>query len=341
MRNMPDVEREIDNKQRLILQHTQRLQVLQEQKAQLGIMASPHIITEIQQIEEQLKPLEAALEALEQEKGFLTAPLVHIANFGPVPADLPAGTTLVDHSGEFVFDPRRVPPPERWQAELRLELFNLPARVKQKGLIRLQGSSSLSSAFAFGQVFRNTGGYHLAVEQHTPDETIVWYSNEKPSGEPARFVSYQSGLNKGQSDGAVIIYAAPKTTLAAVVGEVGVYWKEADTFKQILTDPAAMNPQHLRGVLALEAETASREAHLTGEQAASLAATSRRRVVQFVEQINPDRLHLFMAGPAGLAAFIGHHWNQIGIDIQCYERLSRNRYTRSLALESDHSITLE
>lgn len=338
MDELKEINREIENKQRLLSQHYRRLQVLKEQKAQFGLSVPPHIVTEIAEIETELEPLQVELYQLRQEQELLQAPVVYIANLGSVPADLPLNAIVVDWSGEFVFDPRQVPAPERWQAELWPELFQLPARVGRTGLIRLQGSSSLSTAFAFGQVFRNVGGYRLAVEQRSPNQTTTWYANvEPPAGERAvEFISRMSALNPAGQDGLVIIYAAPQTTLAAVVGEIGDYWGEADTFRQVASDLSVeyVPRQAAKAALVLEDKAATHGEHLVGWQAAALARTSRRKLIEFIEQVQPERLHLFLAGPVGLAAFIGHYWNQVGLEIQCYERLSRNRYAPSFVLKA-------
>jgi hypothetical protein len=83
---------------------------------------------------------------------------------------------------------------------------------------------------------------------------------------------------------------------------------------------AGAQSHKLKGVLLLEAEAASREGReLEGWEAAELARTSRRLLKGFVDQINPERLHLFLAVPYTLAVFLGHQWNAIGKPAQCYE----------------------
>lgn len=335
MRTIEEVNREIEQTQRVIKTTGDHLHRLQEQKAKYGIAVPPHVDIGIQEAQTGLETYQANLQALKQEQAFLTAPVVAIANLGPI--EPPPGAIVVDRSDEFVFAPRQVPPPERWQTALLPELFELPDKVARTGLIRLQGSSTLSTAFAFGYVFRHVGGYHLAVEQRAGGDTVVWHSTaEPPPGEiPLSFVSRISGINAAGQDGLVIVYAVPQTSLAAMVGEVGLYWGEERSFRQTATDSAAQFiPQRARGILTLEAGPASQGEYLADWQVASLAATSRRKLIDFIEQVEPEQLHLFMAGPVGLCAFMGHHWNQIGLDIQCYERLDRNQYAPSVRLKA-------
>jgi hypothetical protein len=346
MRTLAEVKQEIEYVKNLIQQHQRNLWKLKEQEALYGRLNVPlHLSNEIEKTEEELAQLSLRLKDLTDEQEFLTAPVVWLANLAGIPESLPSETILIDRSSEFVFEPRQVPPAEHWQTALLPELADLSRRLASARLIRLQGSSCLSSAFAFGQFFRNVGGRRLVVEQSTPTQTLIWTSNAEPlTGEiPPEFKSYTSAINpvattqNGQpsTDALVIIYALTQTTLAAVVGEIGAYWGEAAAFKQIVTDPINLYmPQHAKGVLVLEAETATQGSHLAGWQAAALARTSRRKLVNFIDQVEPQRLHLFLACPSGLAAFMGHHWNQIGVEIQCYERLNRNHYTPSLALKT-------
>lgn len=345
MRTPDQVKQEIEHIHNLIQVHSQNLQILKEREAQYGLDVPLHLINEIKKTTLELEKLHTRLQDLTEEQEFLAAPVVWLANLASVPEGLPPETIVVDRSSEFVFEPRQVPPAERWQSSLLPELADLSRRLASAKLIRLQGSSCLSNAFAFGQFFRNVGGRRLVVEQNTPVGSMVWTSNEETQAGkvPPEFNRYTSAINptaitpsdQPSNDALVIIYASPQTTLLAVVGEVGAYWGEAPAFKQIVTDPAKPYlPQHAKGVLVLEAEGASQGDHLAGWQAAALARTSRRKLVNFIEQVEPQRLHLFLACPMGLAAFIGHHWNQVGIDIQCYERLQRNRYSPSLMLKT-------
>jgi hypothetical protein len=345
MRTLAEVKQEIEQTQNLIRQRQRNLQKLKEKEAKYGLEAPLHLSNEIEETEEELEKLHTRLQNLTEEQEFLAAPVVWLANLAGVPEGLPPETIIIDRSAEFVFEPRQVPPAERWQTVLLPELAGLSQRLASARLIRLQGSSSLSSAFTFGQLFRNVGGRRLVVEQNTPADRMSWASHaETEAGKvPPEFNLYVSAVNpaaissSGQPshEAIVIIYALPQTTLPAVVGEVGAYWGEAPDFKQIVTDPARPYvPRHAKGVLVLEAEAASQGDHLAGWQAAALARTSRRKLVNFIEQVEPQQLHLFLACPAGLAAFIGHHWNQVGLDIQCYERLQRNRYSPSLALKT-------
>lgn len=81
-----------------------------------------------------------------------------------------------------------------------------------------------------------------------------------------------------------------------------------------------VHSQKFRGILFLESEIASKDRrHLEGWEAAVLARSSQRLLKSFISEVKPKRLHLFMAVPFGLAVFLGHQWNAIGKQVQCYE----------------------
>lgn len=320
--------------QALIRTKRRRLQKLKERQAARGIDAPIEIETEIEDIEDELVDLEDQLAEILVQEELAAAPVVYIANLNtlPAPGQLPSGARVIDWSDQFTAQPRAVPPPEVWQEVLWPELAALPTQIGQTGLIRLQGTGALSTAFAFGQVFKQIGRYRLAVDQYSPTGTEVWYADAPPEagGAAPQFVSHIAmGEMPGQA-GLVIMYAAPQTGLRNMVSEVGSYWGESEGLENILEQ--AYTPQRCSGVLVLEAPPASRGQHLAGWQTAALALSSRRQLNEFVNQCQPDRLHLFMAGPVALAAFVGHYWNQVGLEIQCYERLGQNQYTPSLTI---------
>lgn len=320
--------------QALIRKKRRRLQKLKERQAIRGIDVPIDIETEIEDIQDDLVDLEAQLTEILAQEELAGAPVVYIANLDklPAPDQLPPEAILIDWSDQFTAQPRAVPPPNVWQEVLWPELAALPDQVGQTELVRLQGTSALSTAFAFGQIFKQIGRYRLAVDQHSPAGTQVWYADMSPEEGMAapQFASHIAIGEMTRQAGLVMVYAAPQTSAANMVSEVGTYWGESEGIEKILEQ--AYTPQRCSGVLVLEAPPASRGEHLAGWQAAGLALSSRRQLNEFINQCQPDKLHLFIAGPSGLAAFMGHHWNQVGLEIQCYERLGQNQYVPSLLI---------
>lgn len=93
-------------------------------------------------------------------------------------------------------------------------------------------------------------------------------------------------------------------------------------------------PSQFKGLLVLEAERATKgKRRLEGWEAAAMARLSRGTLRDFVNRLKPEKLHLFLAVPLGLAVFLGHYWNAIGKQIQCYEWLGGDAYVRSCLLD--------
>jgi hypothetical protein len=307
--------------QKLIFNHSRRLQVLKEQQALKGYNTTPETVLEIEDIEVAIQELQIKLTELIFEEVRAEAPLIHLYTFGERTAKIPAQTLVIDWRDMFeATPPRKIPAPEIWQTKLVPEILALPGQVGGPGLIRLYSMGALSVGFVFGTAFKEVGRYLLEVEQFFAGKTHFWYSDETPPAGQAvpMFADHHLAGNPAVTDGVVIIYAAPRQSLVEVTESVGTYWGETDIFRAALSGSAAS--QKLKGVLVLEAEAASKEKRsLQSWEAAVLARQSGRQLAEFINQTKPEKLHLFLATPLGLAVFLGHQWNAINKKVQCYE----------------------
>ncbi|MCB0194570.1 MAG: SAVED domain-containing protein [Anaerolineae bacterium] len=307
--------------QKLIFNNNRRLQVLKEQQSLKGYNVAPETVLEIEDIEASIQSLQTQLTELIFEEVRADAPLVHLYTFGQPPAKVPEQAIVLDWRDKFeVTPPRTIPSPELWQSDLVPKILDLPNQVDGPGLIRLYGLGALSVAFTFGSAFREVGRYLLEVEQFFAGKSHFWYSDETPPGGQMapEFVPHYLAGNPAATDGAVIVYAAPKQSLAEITASVGRYWGEADIFKAALDGTGAS--EKLKGVLVLEAEMASKKKQgLQSWEAAVLARQSGRPLADFINQTKPEKLHLFLAVPFGLAVFLGHQWNALNKKVQCYE----------------------
>ncbi len=94
-----------------------------------------------------------------------------------------------------------------------------------------------------------------------------------------------------------------------------------------------MPSRKFKSVLLLSAESVLEGKHLLDDwEAVALARASRRQLKDWVSQVQPERLHLFLATPVGLAVFLGHQWNAIGKKAQCYEWLGGDDYAPACLL---------
>jgi hypothetical protein len=302
-------------------------------------------LTEIEDIETQLEELKPDLDAFgsPNESQHPEAPLVHIHCWGKKPANLP--DDALDWSGPGQFENRAdqtrgLPSAETWEVMLS-RLGELAQEIGDEGWVRLEGRCGLSAGFVFGHTFHSKDRYQLEVAQYVPehDGTEYWASNaplpKKVSG--PHFAQHQvtspavSGESSTRDDGVIVVAALKNKSAAGVLANVGTYFGESNAFSQIPDGQAEL--QAVKGVLVLEAKETTQENYLLeGWQAASLANSSVQVVNDFVQAIEPKKLHLFLAAPLGLAVFLGHFWLHAHKTVQLYEEVGTDRFYAPLGL---------
>ena len=314
---------QIEHIENLLITYQRSLNILREQKAQLGITVPPAIVIQIENLIKKIDDLQYELTQLK-------APLIYIHNFGDRP-EVPPGATELEWGKHFAFgEPyRTVPDEQTWRTLLIPELEKLREDFGHRGLIRLRTTGALSVGFAFGYTFREVGQYKLEVAQFPPFPPPFWYSNEPPPANTIapRFTVRQTANNTKANDLVVIVYATPGRSPQSVCRAVADYFDEEDGFEGLFRSDDAGAPKKLKGVLLLESEAAAKEERfINGWEAAALARSSRRLVIDVISQVKPERVNLFLAVPFGLATFLGHQWNAIGKPVQCYEWIGSTTY---------------
>jgi hypothetical protein len=164
--------------------------------------------------------------------------LVYIHNFGSLPSNIPPEATVIDWSNEFdrSTTPRKVPSPAEWAGKLMPELYQLPAKIGQRGWIRLQGTAALSVGFAFGCLFQEVGHYQIEVEQFASPGPEYWRSDTQPPAKQAvEFAGSMLGGNPEAPDGVVIVHALPNQPLDSIVRGVGCYLGEEQVFESLVS----------------------------------------------------------------------------------------------------------
>ncbi len=329
-----------EDTQKLIKQHSRRLQIFKERQAKLGSEAPPSILLEIDDIETQIETLQNTLAALTapDKSASPQAPLIHIHNW----------TERIDKSAEVVefldwhtpgkFEnmpdrTRRVPPPALWRKALMPQLYALGDKYKDEPTLRLEGRCALSTGFALGHIFSAKERYQLEIAQYVPQRKQVEYwagEAQTPSGQTAPEFTATIARSSppepaGQPNEAIIVVnALSGKSTAAILEDVGHFWGEPEAFSQLLTGDTEI--QAVKGLLVLEAKMVTEHNHpLEGWEAAVLADRSRQVVTDFNRQIKPEKLHLFLAAPLGLALFLGHYWNNIRKPVQCYEAVNTDQ----------------
>ena len=230
MSTSSDLEELITLKQR-------RRRQLKKVQAVKGVDTNPEVLIEIEDLEAELPRLKTELVDAMQQEAEAKAPLLHLANFQPPPAALPAGVIILDWSGHFQAKPRSLPDPAVWATELLPELAGLPARLGPPGLVRLEGSAALSTGLAVGHTFPNVGRYRLSLAQHTPTGPQTWLSDAPAlAGADPTFTPHIALGPAGAEDGLIVIAAAPQPTLAGLLAQVGHSWGEGAGLAQHAPD---------------------------------------------------------------------------------------------------------
>jgi hypothetical protein len=70
------------------------------------------------------------------------------------------------------------------------------------------------------------------------------------------------------------------------------------------------------------------------QTALAFALSAKQHIREAVDKYRCDTVHLFYAGPLGLAIFLGRLFNAIDADIQCYEEQNKNGYAPSCLLNA-------
>ncbi len=327
------------NLQSLIRAHSRRLQKLNEQKAWHGLDTPPAVQIEIEDIETELERLQVNLDAFTAplNSQHSESPVVHIHNWGAPPMQPPDTAVTFNWLSpgkfeEFTDRTRSAPDPKIWESELLPQLRSLPGgKTCSQGWVGLEGKCALSTGFAFGTVFRAKERYQIEVAQFVPDKghTEYWTSNaQPPENVPAPSFSLHIAEREGDrtnqspvaKDAVIVVSALNNKTIYEILDNVGTYFGEAEAFSQIPDHPKKI--QAVKAVLALEATAATRDKRvLEGWEAAGLARSSTQLVNNFKHRVKPKKLHLFFAGPLGLAVFMGHYWTNVHKTVQCYEEV--------------------
>ncbi len=303
--------------QKLISTQSRRLQKLKEQNAQKGTNTPPEVLIEIEDIEDELVKLQATLAAFSSptETQHPNAPIVYIHTWGKAFEPLPntLHKLIWNEPGKFQnFEDRSrtLPPVETWQKELLPKLKAQPGKVGRTDWVRLEGNCALSVGFVFGHIFHSKDRYSLEVKQYIPGTgTQYWTSTAKPpAGLTAPHLTSYSAINSqsGTTDDAIIVVCAiPGKSAQDILSDVGTYLNEP-SLSQVVAGQTELTL--IKGVLALEAKAATQDKrNLEGWEVAALAQSATRLINDFIGQINPKKLHLFLATPLSLAVFIGHH----------------------------------
>lgn len=253
----------------------------------------------------------AAIDELGLRAG-LARTAVSIATLAPDPvaAQAPYSLDWVDRfDGETAFDKRRPRHPYTWKG-LHEEIEALASACRGKDHIAVTGTMRLAPAFAVGAALRMVTNTDIAVIQRGQ----IW-SSDAVYDTPARLVAHETRIGQGDDLAvAVAVAADPTDDVTDYLRASGV---PADRLVVLSTgdgprDNLIQSPGHACAI--------------------AVAVALRDEIRQQARQ--HPRVHLFQAGPMGLALLLGHRWNRVAPTV-VYEDLGHRRgYDASFHLRS-------
>jgi hypothetical protein len=197
------------------------------------------------------------------------------------------------------------PVPERWAEDLVAPLDRTARWLRANAVSRvaLGGSYRLSTAMALGWAFRAASGFELEI----PTRDGPWLTDDRPPSEdpvPPWRITQTAAL---EGDDLVVSIGVLRDPCADLPGSTGV---AAD---RVLS---AYLPEPL----------------MSGRAAQASASAVKRAVDGMAARLKPNRIRLFMAGPAAFAVALGHRWNAMP-PTQLHEfKLPERRYVPTARL---------
>ncbi|MCZ6798927.1 MAG: SAVED domain-containing protein [Nitrospirae bacterium] len=205
---------------------------------------------------------------------------------------------LLDWSELFDRNIRKVPPPDVWSDQLLPELLDGQKRVRMSTnsrRIRFRPSACLSAGIALGWAFSEVKGYTFEIQQGAE----VWKTDEEPSTEQHIQIAKELELDHSSTDLCVEV-----SQFADVGPKVDQYLRHTRvSFRARL----CLTPQEGIGK------------RINGATALAFSHELKQLIRQAVVRYECSVVHLFYAGPLGLAVFMGRLFNAIHADVQCYE----------------------
>ena len=220
----------------------------------------------------------------------------------------PDGRLQFDWKNFFGGSARNFPPPEEWNQKVVGELHatkNWIVSTYRERRIHLSGHRRLSASIAIGSIFSAVSGFTIGIE------TIngIWWTNDHAKEDTPDY-QWQQSMGEGPTDEVAVGISILKDNANE---EVKRYLKMKHFHGKRL---------YLFSDMVLQSDN----------QANRAVQKAKSMIQEFVSESQAKKIHLFFAGPATFALFLGHRLNTLG-EIQCYERISPNTYVPTVLIE--------
>ena len=208
------------------------------------------------------------------------------------------GAIQLDWRNFWGGEQRIYPPVHVWNDRLVAALVELRHWIidnRTTRRIQLTGNRRLSSSLAFGSVFSAVSGFQ--VEAWHRDEW--WKTDDHPDTDTPNYI-LDASLRGDKAESLVVSIGI----LRDIRSEVETSCKSLG-----LKDLPIL---HIHGMQPL----------ITAQHANRAVANIKQVMHDAVVAASSHKIHLFYAGPAHMALFLGHRLNALGTKVQCYERTS-------------------
>ena len=208
---------------------------------------------------------------------------------------------VLNWSGYFERKTRKIALPTVWQGELLPQLSDLQKRIRASGtirLIRLEGSACLSAGIALGYTFPEVAEYIIEIHPRLGQKIVPWRTDILQQ-KTYRLNSQENHIRVDGKDLAVKF-----NIVADVTNDLERYISETGTQFKIILE---LTPENGIGEI------------ISNESAIGYARDAKRLIREVTNKYGINKIHLFFAGPLGLAIFFGQLLNSMP-EIQCYEQ---------------------
>ena len=204
---------------------------------------------------------------------------------------------------------RNFPPPEEWNQTVLGELGVTKEwliSTKRSRRIHLSGHRRISASVAIGSTFSAVSGFTIGMETK---DGICWTNNHPMEDTPN--YQWKHTQIKGKSTDEIAVGISIGRD---IINDVEQYLE---------TIQLQGNRLYLLGDVAILSD-----AH--GNRAVQKA---KLIIQEVVTKAQTKKIHLFLAGPAQFALFLGHRLNTLG-EIQCYEWSPPSQYVPTVLISS-------
>lgn len=208
---------------------------------------------------------------------------------------------------------RAFAPPQQWNQQLLGELQETRSWIenhRNTKLIELAGNCRLSAFLAIGSVFSAVRGYVIKMEYRSE----LWSTNNHPSSKTPKYPLVHQTVREAGEHLVVSI-----GILKDIVSEV-----ESNLERYKLTDMPLL---HIQG-----------ERPITSPQQTNLVVRNiKDLIIKNLLRTGSKQIHLFLAGPAPLALFLGHRLDATA-PVTCYGWVASGNYSQTCRLFSGSSV---